>query len=70
MFPDMPKTTSPDVIAVVALADPVVLRRMVTSGLDELRRISTEGMQICGRVYKHMWSRADREVGVPRRCKS
>lgn len=47
MFPEMPKTTRPDVIAVVASAEPVVLRRMVTSGLDELRRISTEGMQIC-----------------------
>lgn len=46
MFPDMPSTTRPDVIAVVALADPVVLRMMVTSGLDELRRISTEGMHI------------------------
>lgn len=47
MFPEIPKTTRPDVMAVVASADPVVLRRMVTSGLDELRRISTEGMQIC-----------------------
>lgn len=49
MLPDIPKTTRPETMAVVALADPVVLRIMVTSGLDEFRRRSTEGMQICCR---------------------
>lgn len=37
----------PEVIAVVALVDPVVLRRMVTIGLDESSRMSVEGMHIC-----------------------
>lgn len=53
MLPDIPKTTRPDTMAVVALADPVVLRIMVTSGLDEFRRRSTEGIQICCRSRQH-----------------
>lgn len=47
MLPEIPRITIPEVIAVVALVDPVVLRRIVTIGLEESRRISVEGMQIC-----------------------
>lgn len=36
----------------VALVDPVVLRRMVTIGLEESRRMSVEGMHICYIVYQ------------------
>lgn len=43
----MPRMTIPEVIAVVALVEPVVLRRIVTIGLEESRRMSVEGMHIC-----------------------
>lgn len=36
----------PDIMAVVAFEDPVVLRRMVTMGLEEFRRMSVDGMHI------------------------
>lgn len=42
----------PEVIAVVALVDPVVLRRMVTIGLEESSRMSVEGMHICYIFYQ------------------
>lgn len=42
----------PEVIAVVALVDPVVFRRMVTTGLEESSRMSVEGMHICYVVYQ------------------
>lgn len=38
--------TIPDVKAVVALVDPVVLSRMVTIGLEDSKRMSVDGIQI------------------------
>lgn len=46
MFPEIPSTTIPDTMAVVAFLDPVVLRRIVTRGLEEFRRMSVDGMHI------------------------
>ena len=46
MFPDIPSITMPDTIAVVAFEDSVVLRRMVTTGLEDFRRMSVDGMHI------------------------
>lgn len=46
IFPEMPTMTVPEFIAVVAFMDPVVLRRMVTMGLEASRRISVDGIQI------------------------
>lgn len=64
MLPDIPKTTRPDTMAVVALADPVVLRIMVTRGLDEFRRRSTEGIQIWCRIYQYKLFTADPVVMI------
>lgn len=52
IFPEIPRIIMPEVIAVVALVDPVVLRRMVTIGLEESSRMSVEGMHICYIFYQ------------------
>lgn len=61
MFPEIPRMTIPEVIAVVALVDPVVFRRMVTIGLEESRRMSVEGMHIC---YTNSQSCLDKSSAV------
>lgn len=42
----MPRTNSPETMAVVTLEEPVVFRRIFTRGLGELIRLSTAGMHI------------------------